>query len=428
MAVMTEKVLRYIDPQHNTMPANEFSVPERNVLEQVNQKVAGSVSLAGIVDYLFETTNQLIPTDRIGVAFVRDDGQRLATYYFRANYQPVHLKESYSQDLAGSSLELVMQTGQVRVINDLKEYYRERPNSESTDLCLKEGIQSSMTCPLVVDGRRVGLMFRSSRQPHAYTDHHVRLHLAIAERVSQAVEKTYQYEQLTQVSHAYFEILNFISDEIEKPIAHMAIEAKDLISGSLGQLSPKQAQHVQGMAKYSRQILNLVRNYTELARVESEGLQVNIKNDVDLIQEVLQPVLSQYESKCNEQYIKLTPMYPGNKVIQKCDPDLMKMALSNLLSNAIKYGKAKGEIRVAVQQTGETTCIGVWNSGHGFNNDQKHQLFQRFSRLEQTNLVEEKGTGLGLYLVWRIMQAHQGKAKATSEHGKWAEFYLELPR
>ncbi len=428
MTVMTEEILRYVDPKFNTVTPQAFSVPERQVLDEVNQKVAGSVSLAGIIDYLFETTAGLIPTDRIGVAFVHEEGRRLATYYFRTNYQPVHLNKGYTQDLAGSSLELVMQTGQIRVINDLKEYLRKRPDSESTDLCLKEGIRSSMTCPLIVDDRRVGLLFRSSRLPNAYTDHHVNLHIAIAERVSQAVEKTYQYEQLAQVSHAYLEILNFISDEIEKPIARMAHEAKELMTGTLGRLTPKQTQHIRNMAGRNRQILSLVKNYTALAKIETDGLHPNIIDNVELISEVVQPVINLYEAKCNENYIRLTHMYPADKIFHACDPELMKTALNHLVSNAIKYGQAKGEIRIAVQQTDKNTCISVWNNGNGFNTEQKRRLFQRFSRLEQTALVEEKGTGLGLYLVWRIMQAHEGRAKAASEYGKWAEFYLELTR
>jgi len=71
--------------------------------------------------------------------------------------------------------------------------------------------------------------------------------------------------------------------------------------------------------------------------------------------------------------------------------------------------------------------IAVWNSGPGFSRDQRDKLFRRFSRLDDPALKSRRGTGVGLYNSWRIVQLHKGRITAHSEQGEWAEFSFEIP-
>jgi len=69
----------------------------------------------------------------------------------------------------------------------------------------------------------------------------------------------------------------------------------------------------------------------------------------------------------------------------------------------------------------------VWNLGPGFSVEQKNKLFRRFSRLDEPALKTRRGTGVGLYNAWRIVQLHKGRITADSKHGEWAEFCFEIP-
>jgi signal transduction histidine kinase len=71
--------------------------------------------------------------------------------------------------------------------------------------------------------------------------------------------------------------------------------------------------------------------------------------------------------------------------------------------------------------------IAVWNEGPGFAPEDRGRLFQRFSRL-RTRGEAKRGTGVGLYSAWRIVQLHNGRIRARSEPGSWAEFAFELPQ
>jgi GAF domain-containing protein len=188
--------LRYLAPIGAGVDGESFSPEERQVLDLVNRKIAAQESLEQLVGFLFDAVQPIVAADRAAVTFLEEDGARLVAHYTKANYEPLFLKKGYSEDLKGSSLEAVIQGGRPRIIDDLDRYLADHPSSRSTRLLVREGVKSSMTCPLLVDGRVAGLLFFSARRRHAYTDHDVRLHQAMAERLGQAVEKSRHIEQL----------------------------------------------------------------------------------------------------------------------------------------------------------------------------------------------------------------------------------------
>ena len=100
----------------------------------------------------------------------------------------------------------------------------------------------------------------------------------------------------------------------------------------------------------------------------------------------------------------------------------------NLLGNAVKYGQEGGLIRLRYDHLPYSFVVSVWNEGPGFAAEERSRLFRKFSRLQAPELKARKGTGVGLYTAWRIAHIHGGRMDATSKHGSWAEFRLEVPQ
>ena len=94
----------------------------------------------------------------------------------------------------------------------------------------------------------------------------------------------------------------------------------------------------------------------------------------------------------------------------------------------ILYIIGYGEIRLRVEQPEQRLKVLVWNEGPGFRLSEQSRLFRKFSRLTTPELLQQKGGGVALYTAWRIIQLHRGRLGAKSEHGKWAEFYFEIPQ
>ncbi len=419
--------MRYI-----RVPAGRRTVPsaskEAAILERINQKVAASDSIEEIVDFLFDHTRDLFPCDRIGLALLEDEGRRVFSRYVRSDYAPLQLREGYSEDLAGSSLETVIRAGRPRIIRDLEAYLAEHPESRSSKLLVGEGVRSSLTCPLVVEGRRVGLLFRSSREVGAYGDGEVSRHLAVAERLSQAVEKAWRIQQLAQLNRSYTQMLRFVSHELRSPVSSMIMEAELILDGYLGEVDDRQQEKLGNMVRKGHYLLNLIGDYLDLSRIEGGRLQVAPEPEVDLGGEVLDETIELIQPQADAKDMSIVRDVADGVGGVECDPHLIKTVLVNLLSNAVKYGREGGEIRVDLaRRDGEFNCS-VRNEGPGFEPGQRDQLFRKFSRLDSPELMKQKGSGVGLYTVWHIINRHGGKVEAHSEPGQWARFGFRLPQ
>lgn len=429
-----DPAVRYVDPFRDARALLPISAEERTLLRQVNQKIVARPSLRGIVDYLFESTQELIPCDRIGLAFVDPDGQRVTSYYTRASYEPLAIDKDYFEDLRGSSLRAVLETGLPRIIADLEQYLDEHPRSRSTRLLVKEGVRSNLTCPLSVEGRVVGFIFRSSRAKDAYHSKHIELQMAIAERLSQAVEKAWRIDELEEANHAYTQMLGFVSHELKSPVASMVTDARLLADGYLGEMPPQQKDKLERLIRKGEYLLGLVREYLDLARVEGGDLDAHLRPQVafrsEVVDDAVDVVRSQLETR-GMRLVVVTPGEPNPSVC--CDPALMRIVLINLLDNAVKYGREGGEVRVTLEVVASRHVrpaalrISVWNEGPGFSPTQRNQLFRRFSRLDTPELKKIRGTGVGLYNSWRIVQLHHGRVTAEAKKGEWAQFCIEIP-
>jgi signal transduction histidine kinase len=425
--------VRYVDPFRDRQALAPITGEERTILRTVNQKIAARPSLRAIVDYLFDNTQGLIPCDRMGLAFVDEQGQLVTSYYNRASYERLFIDKDYAEALQGSSLSDVLRTGMPRIIDDLEEYLLAHPRSRSTRLLVREGVRSSLTCPLSVEGRVVGFIFRSSRETRTYRTRHIELQMAITERLSQAVEKAWRIEQLEEASYAYTQMLGFVSHELKSPVASMVTDAQILSRGYLGDLTPEQRAKVQSMERKGQYLLGLVREYLDLARVEGGELRLDTRSRVDVMQDVVAEAVDLVRPQVDAHGMQLMTCVPVPPLpLVCCDPTLLRIVLVNLLDNAIKYGNEGGDIRLTTEvltdaKSGERLKVSVWNAGPGFTQAQQNKLFRRFSRLDDPALKSRRGTGVGLYNAWRIVQLHQGRITAESKHGAWAEFSFEIP-
>jgi signal transduction histidine kinase len=428
VAAVPEDILRYVDPATIDAAAGRLTPDERARLDALNRGLGARDSLAAVLDFVVESTRAISPCDRYSFAFVEEEGRRVVSHHTRAFYEPLRLKTGYAESLEGSSLREVLARGVPRIISDLPAYAELRPESRSTKLLVAEGVASSLTCPLLVEGRAVGLLFRSARRKRAYDDHQVALQVAITERLSQVVEKAWRIEQLAEANRAYFELLGFVTHELKSPLASMLTEANLLLDGYVGQLEPPQRERIDKLASKGKYLMGLVSDYLELARLEGGQVRLNAREGVDVVADVVEPAVEIVRTQFDEREIELSVDVPGDLPPAELDPQQMKIVLVNLLSNAAKYGRGDGAARLTIRREGGRLMGQVWNEGVGFPESERGRLFRRFSRLQTPELLKQKGTGVGLYTCWRIVQMHGGKIRAESRPGQWAEFAFEIPQ
>lgn len=166
-------------------------------LLRVTENINRGLGLEEVLEFLYEELRPIIPFNRIGCALL-DEPRRHVVAHWAHSDRAICLGKGYRAPLTGSTLADIVRTGRPRIINDLVAYLREKPQSGSTELIVREGMRSSLTCPLVVQGRPVGFLFFSSDHPSAYSHVHVAFFQQIAGQLSVIIEKGRLYSELAQ--------------------------------------------------------------------------------------------------------------------------------------------------------------------------------------------------------------------------------------
>jgi diguanylate cyclase (GGDEF)-like protein len=193
---------------------------ELSRMHYVTTKINSGIFIHDVLDCIYDNFHKIIPYDRIGYALISDDRTKVQAYWEKSNYrEKIKITRGYTERLAGSSLETILATSQPRILNDLNAYLQARPESVSTRLIVAEGILSSLTCPLIVEGEPIGFLFFSSRMTNAYCHEHQRLFLYLASQVSSVLQKSRLYQQIYDLNQR----LMASENELRRQASHDAL-------------------------------------------------------------------------------------------------------------------------------------------------------------------------------------------------------------
>ncbi len=231
---------------------------EVNTLCRITGEINQGLVLDEVLNQVFESFWPLIPYDRIGLSLLEQDGTVVRSRWVRSDAPMTKIDRDYSAPLAGSSLQGILETGQPRILNDLRQYLKDHPGSESTRLIVEEGMRSSLTCPLTAMGKAIGFLFFSSMEPGTFSDAHVEIFLQIAGQLSMIVEKARLYEELHRLKER---LLGADEHGQRPPLARIEEQLDLLLAGRLGALNEAQ-----------RAALEKVREATQTLRAALNGL------------------------------------------------------------------------------------------------------------------------------------------------------------
>lgn len=120
--------------------------------------------------------------------------------------------------------------------------------------------------------------------------------------------------------------------------------------------------------------------------------------------------------------------FPDNFPVIQGDEARLRQVIDNLLTNAIKYSPPDKTITVGGRFTENNVTLFVRDEGEGIHQDQVDKIFGRFYRVDDKLTRKTQGTGLGLYLVKAIIEAHNGEISVKSHVGHGSTFYFTIPR
>jgi len=234
-------------------------------------------------------------------------------------------------------------------------------------------------------------------------------------------------DSLNGLNRSYMDMLGFVSHELKSPVSSIMNYIYILQQKKQGELTPKQEKAVANIESSAKRIVEMVRHYLNLSRIENTELQP-VRTDIAIGPDIVVPLLEELEADIDNRNMRVENNLADDVVIF-ADTNMTREVFENLLSNAIKYGCESGLIRIECKDVGESLQFVVGNEGEGITSEEKLALFKKFSRIEGSGAVRrQKGTGLGLFITKHIIEAHGGTIEVLSTPGEWTEFRFTFPK
>lgn len=213
---------------------------------------------------------------------------------------------------------------------------------------------------------------------------------------------------------------NFISDishEFKTPLTSIAGYAKLLRKSKEDE---KQKEYIDIIMEETRHLSDLAGNILLLNRIENNNILLE-KEFFRLDEQVRRAILL-YENKWNSKEIEFRIelaeiSYEGNE-------QLLYQVWLNLMDNAIKFSKQRGIIEICLKKNEEKIIFSIKDYGKGMSDEEKKRMFEKFYTGDQSR--NKEGNGLGLSIVKRIVDMHNGKIKVTSDPNEFTEIRVEL--
>lgn len=166
----------------------------------------------------------------------------------------------------------------------------------------------------------------------------------------------------------------------------------------------------------------LIEGLVKLSRLEKGIIHVNVqKQNVNI---VLSAIQKQFMAKAYQKGIRF--MVNNTEEMAVFDLKWTIEAVANVVDNAIKYTQCSGDVEVSVKSYAFFVCIDVKDSGIGIKEAEQANIFKRFYRSSEVS--NEAGTGIGLYITREVMRAQSGYVKLLSKVGEGSTFSLFLPK
>ncbi len=267
-------------------------------------------------------------------------------------------------------------------------------------------------------GRKTMLL---NARPFPSDSEHPELILLAVEDVSALRERA---DELAEASRHKDEFLATLAHELRNPLAPIRNAVQYLGTDGVQGPGVKTARDV--IARQVAVMVRLVDDLLDVARISRDKLEI-VKQRVTLAAVVAAAVESSRPliEQCGHDLVVALPPEPLDL---DADPVRLAQVFTNLLNNAAKYTNRGGHIRLTAEREGSDAVVTVRDDGVGIPADMLARVFEMFTQVERSLERSQGGLGIGLTLVRRLVDLHDGSIEVRSDGpGRGSEFVVRLP-
>jgi signal transduction histidine kinase len=237
-------------------------------------------------------------------------------------------------------------------------------------------------------------------------------------------------DELAQANLALFEsnrlkgdFLATVSHELRTPL-NSILGFSEVVLSSHG-LNEKQTRWLTNIQTSGSQLLNLINDILDLAKIEAGKMQVRLVEFSTY--DVCEGLLTMFRPLAEKKNIDLRGAFaPGFPLVRQ-DVVKFQQILSNLLSNAIKFTPEGGRVLLKAETDLAHIILTVSDTGVGIAAEEQEQVFEKFRQAGNPMTREHTGTGLGLSIVRELAKLLGGEVTLQSELGRGSTFTVRLP-
>ncbi len=281
---------------------------------------------------------------------------------------------------------------------------------------------------LLVAGTVVGVLWRANRALESA----LKARKADLDRTSKIlIEKNLELVDQNLLQQKMLEskddFIHIVSHQLRTPATELKWGINSMANDTAIKLSAAQQQSIATLSASIEQLIRLINHIVRLVSVEQGAFRLAVVayDPNEVVQASVQSVKKEFASKP----MTMSVATEFNGTITSIDPDSLGMVVKNLVENAFLYTPAGGTVTVRTQAGAEGSfVVVVSDNGIGIPREQQQFVFVKFRRGADAVRTNAKGSGLGLYIVKKIIDQHRGEVSFVSAAHEGTTFTVSLPR
>ncbi|MCB0353557.1 MAG: response regulator [Bdellovibrionales bacterium] len=415
------------------------------VLNELNQLIASNIGLQRLLKSIARESAFRFAADLSLTMLLDEQKSSLEVkggYGCTPNLVPAKIP------LSSGILGQVMRVGGYFSVSNLEQHQQ-----HGLDFLENLGIRSLDVCCLEVRGEPLGAILIGFRRTDSITQNDLTRFeefsqgaaVAVANAITQERIQSYterleelveertadlaiQTERAETANQAKSKFLANMSHELRTPLTAIVGYSSVLVDGIFGELTEKQRDALNAIARSSEHLKNLIDDVLNLARIES-GKEEAEPEDIPIRDVLVQAHKLMMQTAIGKGVNLKTLTIPEDLTdrLVYADRKHVHQIFINLMSNAVKYTPAGGEIEVSIEEVFDKVKVTVSDTGVGIPPHKLKKLFERFERGDDEYSRSQVGTGIGLNLTKRLIELNGGRIGVESEPGKGTSFWVLLP-
>ena len=295
----------------------------------------------------------------------------------------------------------------------------------SADIC------TEFALPMQVGDNLIGILDLQAQEVNRFGASEIQVLTSLSEQLAIAVQNARLYaqqeavaRQLRQADAMKSQFLASMSHELRTPLNGILNFTEFVSEGMYGEINGEQKTALATVYRSGEHLLSLINDILDIAKIEAGAMQLFWEPNIDLneqVKTVSEAIPALLKDKPVQFALDIDPDLPP----VTCDSRRIRQVMLNLLSNAAKFTE-KGTITLAVKNEADHILFMVSDTGPGIAPNDAGKIFEPFQQ-SNTGLKHGSGTGLGLPICRKLVEAHGGKLWLESEPGEGATFFATLP-